>query len=431
MNAVEQGRAIISISKALKALSADDPQVARHLYATRIAGNAGLLASSIRGHSTEGSALRPRRLQVLYNDVGLDILTFGHYVKPWLIRNNLAYFSDDTEGQEVLIATILTYDAILRAVTDLFESLESESEKAIACHHLVHLASELPLTVSTARQRLSGIYSEESAEMAIALCRGLRLVSFSRASATNEAIIYSDRIWKSVGERAANALPNFSTENSAALRVLVESVREHQGYPEPVLRRWAKSNNAEKMLNFAIGIGLISQTGIRTNHGMKHFLTTPHFYAEVEEEFGEDVCDRVKLFLNSIRHGQYFSVWGRGQIQDPGAILRALLNNNKVGPATAIGEDYTMAERAGIIKIERSHVPDRYNMILVQDDVARKTLEVVERRAITPMSRTLQLDEFRDDGQFVSIPETRARLAELPGPMQEAEEDYLNTLRES
>ena len=159
MNTVEQGRAIVSITKALKAFTADDPRIARHFAATRIAGRAGLFASSIRGYSNETSALAPKRLEVLYNDVGLDFITFERDIKPWLVGEGLAYILQDEHARESIVSTILTYDALLRSVVRLFEELEPNSGKARACQHLVHLASELPLSVDHARQQLASIYS--------------------------------------------------------------------------------------------------------------------------------------------------------------------------------------------------------------------------------------------------------------------------------
>jgi hypothetical protein len=431
LNSIDQGRAIISIAKALRIYSGDDAQIRRHFSATRIAGKAGLLASSIRGYSDEGNALHPRRLQVLYNDVGLDVLEFGTYVKPWLLRNNLAFFANDNEGNEVLVATILTYDALLKAVVELFDHLEAELQLARACHHLVHFASELPMTIYSSRHRLSSMYGEEVATTALSLARGLSLVSVSRSS-SKEAVIYSDRIWHHASNKAAQALPDFAPEAYTALEVLVDRVRNFQGLPELTLRRWAKNNNVEAILDFAIGIELITRTGIKTQSGKRYFLTTPHFYAEVEDEFGEDVCDRVKIFLNSIRNGQYFSSGIEGQIQDPVALLHALLNKAVIGPATAIGRNYMMAEKAGIVRVEDSPVQGRFNMVLVQDDVVNKTLEVIQGQSMMPSGRELTVDDLADNkGQFMSIPETRAQRAELPGEMREAEHEYVNAMRES
>src|SRR5215207_7838489 len=257
-----------------------------------------------------------------------------------------------------------------------------------------------------------------------------KLVKFTRVPRHSDVVCYSDRIWRSVGPKIAQPLAGFLPEDRMVLGMIVQSVKDHQGYPEPLMRKWAEEHNAKRMMDFAISIGLVTRTGIRSHDGSKHFLTTPHFYAEVEDEFGEDVCDRVKLFLNSIRNGQYFSGPFRGQIRDPAALLRALLNKTSVGPATAIGQDYIMAEKAGIVKVERAGSQGLYKMVLVQGDVVQKTLEVVERKAILPMGKTLTPSDINEKGHFVSIPETSTRLAELPGEMGEAEREYVNAIRE-
>jgi hypothetical protein len=438
LDAPAAGRAIIEIAKSLRAFSSDNPQITRHFSATRLAGRAGLFASSIRGYSTSETALGQRKVEVLYNDAGIDFLTFQRDVRRWLERNGLAYFVEREEGEQ-LVSTVLTYDALLRAVTELFEHLVQQAATAAqltdterATHQLVALASEIPLPESVVLDRLAAEYSEAVARVAVDLARGFRLVTFSQPPGASEAVLYSDRVWKTLGNRAARALPTFGADHRAALEVMVQQVRDYQGMPESQLRRWAVANSAEQMLEFAIGVGLIARTGIRGAQGtVRHFLTTPHFYADVAEQFGEDVCDRVKLFLDSVRNGQHFSESARGRVADPVALLHALLNRGSVGPATAIGEDYTMVERAGIVSIERSSVHgNRHYMVLLQSDVVEKTLEVVERQQLDPPSGLMTAQSIDNTGTFLSIQETRAALAELPGEMQDAEREFLNSLRE-
>ncbi len=96
MDLVQHGRAIINIAKALRAYSSDMPMIVRHFPATRTAGNAGLFASNIRGYDTRDSALSSRRSQAMYNEAGLDVFTYEQYIKPWLVRENLAFFEQDT-----------------------------------------------------------------------------------------------------------------------------------------------------------------------------------------------------------------------------------------------------------------------------------------------------------------------------------------------
>lgn len=432
MDELDRAKAIINIAKGLKAFAAGERNVVRYFAATRLAGQAGLFGSGIKGFSKVEDGLTAGRVEALYNEVGFDVFTFRSTVVPWLTKHRLAYWAKNDVGEDVLVSTIVRYDALLRAVTAMYDELEPTATVARGCQELVHMVSAIPRPESETRQELSARFGEEKAALVVDLAKGLKLVAFNKPPGAKEAVLYSETVWERLDARAAVALPRLSRPDRAALEVLIEKIREYQGLPEDVLRTWAQQNNAERMLDFAISVNLFTRTGIAGEGTIRNFLTTPHFYAEVREEFGDDVCDRVKLFLDSIRQGQHYSHRMRGQIWDPSALLRKLYNTGSVGPATAIGEDYTMVERAGIICVERSvRHRSRYYLRSVQSDVIKKTLEVVERKVLSP-DKTLLPADFNDKGQFLSAPEGRVRaaLAALPGEMQEAERDFLTALRE-
>lgn len=68
-----------------------------------------------------------------------------------------------------------------------------------------------------------------------------------------------------------------------------------------------------------------------------------------------------------------------GRIQDPIVLVEALLRNREIGPATAIGRDYPLLEKHGIIQVRRSNMyPDRFHMQLVKDDVVARGLQVLK-----------------------------------------------------
>jgi hypothetical protein len=432
MTAVEQARAILHITKALRAFSADEPAIVQHFCATRIAGKAALFASSIRGSTTPKTGVRPERLRALSAGAGLDLPTFDRDVKPWLVKKGLAYFDADATGQEVLVANVLTYDALLAATSDLFTELGFGTNTERACQLIVHVTSQVPTAESDLLQAVSLTCGEEDAVLALDLARGFRLVSCTRRDSGDPSVYYCERVWKGFGAKGAKAITSLSPDDRSALEVMVDMVRQYQGYPRPLLAKWALQNNVERILKLAIGVGIMTSTAVVVAQDMRHeFVTTPHFYADVEEQFGEDACDRVKLFLDSIRHGQHFALPQTGRIFDPTLLLQKLVNTGVVGPCTAIGSDYTMAERAGIIRVERAlRQPGQYEMFVVQEDVVKKTLEVVQRKTIAPQAPTLDPGHFRDNGRFMSIPESRASLAELPGHMKEAEERLVQALRE-
>ena len=163
---------------------------------------------------------------------------------------------------------------------------------------------------------------------------------------------------------------------------------------------------------------------------MRAFLTTPHFYADLADEFGEDMCDRVKIFLDSIRNGQYFGFTGTGRIFDPVLLLRALLNRGHVGPATAIGTDYMAAEKAGVIRVQREASSNKANMELSQADTVRKVLEVVSSGSMEPGSPKMGIDHMSDGVGFTSIEQGRAQFGGVSGDLAEIEHEIIKHLRE-
>ena len=89
------------------------------------------------------------------------------------------------------------------------------------------------------------------------------------------------------------------------------------------------------------------------------------------------MCDRVKIFLDSIRNGQHFGNRSTGKILAPQVLLRKFINTGELGPVTAIGTDYVTSELAGIVRVNREPNSNRANMELVQEDTVGKVLDVI------------------------------------------------------
>jgi hypothetical protein len=96
------------------------------------------------------------------------------------------------------------------------------------------------------------------------------------------------------------------------------------------------------LVELAVGLGLLDNTVIASSAQDRSFLTTPHLYGEIAVAHGRDVCDRIRLFLDSIRHGQHFGDWYTGRISDPVVLLNRLIDRREIGPCTAIGRDYQL-----------------------------------------------------------------------------------------
>jgi len=162
------------------------------------------------------------------------------------------------------------------------------------------------------------------------------------------------------------------------------------------------------------------------------FLTSPHFYADLEAEFGEDMCDRVKIFLDSTRNGQHFGRFATGRILDPDQLLKRLINTGMIGPCTAIGTDWVTSELAGIVRVRRED-PSRglCYMELVQEDTVSQVHDIVTKGTIEARHRNMRDSDVTEGSRFHSIEQLRPEAGELPDDLGEAERAILIKLRES
>jgi hypothetical protein len=59
-------------------------------------------------------------------------------------------------------------------------------------------------------------------------------------------------------------------------------------------------------------------------------------------------------------------------------LVRALLRNGEVGPASAINSDYPLLESHGIVKVKASSISGRAYLSLVKRDVVEESLPLLE-----------------------------------------------------
>lgn len=349
MNKQEHGKLIVSAAKALKKYRLSDPNIAAFLHAASFAGRAGLVASAVRSHK-----LAYAQVSILAAEEGFSPVDLKNSILPWLESAGLCQIARRGDEIRTISSIVLAYENILAAVTDLYDSIEP-SEQDRACLALSQLASDMPISESDALSALASSFGEQVANLAITLAKSFRLIDFRDGGGLREPILFSPRLWASCMQRAASALSSLSTTQRAIILELVNQVRLYQGMPLSTLAGFTKENNARNLLKLAINIRLIHETRIEMASGQtRSFLTTPHFYEDIASEHGEDVCDRVKIFLDSIRNGQHFGEASTGRIFDSERLLRRLLNNGRIGPCTAIGTDYVTSEKAGIVTVSRA-----------------------------------------------------------------------------
>ena len=426
MEKQEKGKLVISAAKSLKGYQIADARIASFLYGTLEAGRLGLFASAIK--SEEQANIK--RIQFLAAQEGISLPVLTTELLPWLERAGLCQLEREADGNiREVTSLVLAYQDLLAAVSDFYDS-RNPSDEDRACLFILAQANELPRPESIVRHAVANTSGEQTANMALQLAKAYNIVASSAGS--NDPLLYAPRVWSGLHSKASQALAPLDITDREVLLHLINRIRGSQGYPETLFREEASRNGASHLVDMAIGIALVNRTEIHMANGTKRaFLTTPHFYADLADEFGEDMCDRVKIFLDSIRNGQYFGSPTTGRIFDPQLLLRALLNRGIVGPATAIGTDYMVAEKAGIIRVQRESPRSRPYMELRQEDTVRKVFEVVSSGTVEPGAPRMDASHLSDGTGFSSIEQGRAELGGVSGHLAELEYEIIKKLREA
>jgi hypothetical protein len=326
---------------------------------------------------------------------------------------------------------LLDYGGILRAVSTFYDELEP-SQQDIGCVYVLDSTTRLPQPESEVTQIVATAVGDEAALIAVSLAKAYRIVSTLSGRGLAEPVLFSHRVWSRQIDKAARALSSLDNTERAVLLEMVDRVKAYQGMPETLLRKFAQENNANHLLDLAIGVGLINRTDIQmTAVASRAFLTSPHFYGDLAEEHGEDMFDRVKIFLDSIRNGQHFGDPWTGRIVAPEALLSKLVNTGEIGPCTAIGRDYVMSEKAGIVRVRRAGSgSSQHYMEVIHKDTVAKVLEVVTAGSMVKAPNPMEASHVMDGNRFRSIEEYRAERGQVPERVAEAERAVVLSLRE-
>lgn len=320
---------------------------------------------------------------------------------------------------------------MLEAIADIYDDMEPTLIDR-ACGRILYEASRVPLPESGAMEIVTDEFDEDTARKAVAIAKNYRIVAAKSGYGLKETLLYSERVWSGKMNKASKVMASLDRTDREVLSALIDQVRTYQGMPEVLIRREASQQNAESLIDLAINVGLLSRTEIiMADRTKRAFLTSPHFYAEVGDQFVDDTCDRVKIFLDSIRNGQHFGRTWTGKITDPDKLLRKLINTGEVGPCTAIGTDYIMPEQAGIVKVQRSALRrGQFVMQLLQRDTVEKVHSIVITGTI-PTSGVLSASDVAQGVEFKSIEQLRPDPGQVAASIAEVERDMIRRLRES
>lgn len=246
----------------------------------------------------------------------------------------------------VLVTTSLILDGAANA----------ELENALL--YLLEFCLLRPRLESELKLWLVAALSERDVELLLGLVREFELLGTITIRNRGERLYFNGHQFGDRAKDIGNALAALSTEQREELNSLLDEVARRPGTPPENLPV------SEEIKTMAIGLGLLEVSEVASPAGTAKFLTSPRLappsVGSETNHLEDDVFHHAKMLLSSLRFGQLRSSTGRGRIVDPPVLVNALLDQDRVGPCTAIGEDYVLLEGEGVIRtVTAPHKPGR------------------------------------------------------------------------
>lgn len=422
---IRKGAWIASTKKHLDRLQYS-PEVAE-FPATEIAGKAANLLALLQADEAERLSVeslkayfiaakirageRETVLRKLHEEERIEVLKAG----------------DRIEGVEVYT---FSREEVLNTAARIFDGADPTPREVASIEALEHVCN-LPRTESELMDHLtSGGFEEEDAELTIGLQQDLGLVGVDKNPALDEPIVFNE-----------HAFIRNPTKIHAALKALSPTQRQTlvdiQQYVET--RGCVMYNDLEKhfpldILRLMEELGLLDRQEVVSSFGNARFATLPQTFGVYGGKLGMgvDCFHHAKMLLSCLTYGTLRSVWHRGKINDPIAIINSLLRGNEVGPCTAIGEDYRVLEREGVVSLRwAEHKPGKqYHMRLRKREVGELAKQVFLYKRTISDTVVFALPNPSPADDYVNPQDKRVQLqAANVGPVEKVRSRLLTALR--
>lgn len=340
------GRALFYVHQQL--LHATEPVVRSKLGGLILAGEAMDFAVRLKG---SGAFLTPAVAVQFAAQAGIGEYQLYNTILPKLKEADLVDYGVDLAGgglsniQEFVGLTGRVVDQAMR-VADLI----GMSPVELAVLHSTEIASWAPLTASQHLEQLvqrgfDDAVAEESMTLTVAC--GVNQQVWS--SQLNENVIFNPHVWGAESASIAGFLATLPSSERDSLLGMCE-----QAAVKPGLVLSSYQGFSGDVVNSARKVGLLQSATVRSSmagSSPQTYVFSPLMETDDDKLVTSESLHQRKLFLAHILYGHERSSVARGRIFDPRILVDRLLTRGKVGPATAIAQDYHLLEGYGIVAV--------------------------------------------------------------------------------
>ncbi len=369
-----------------------------------VAGKCGLFLSNLAA-SNENSTLNKIQVDAIAKASSIkkvELVT----LKETLKNSKLI----DTSKDGSISVLGITTSSVLDHTSDIFKESNANNFQKAALE-LTNYTSDQPVEESHLKEYISDTYKLDNTlnDSLFDQVEDIRLIDYEDFD--DEKLYFNGNLFKKdVLEKTNKVLSTLSSEEIRKITDL-DAILTSEGC---VTLGTASKILGETLLSKMHSIAMYDFNEVSNSKHSKVFLTKPSSFSKFGNPFEEDALDLAKAFIASLMYGMKISTFGRGKIKGRQMLeytLKKLLRGERVGPCTAIGQDYQVLEIKRVVKLDRSTVyPGRYFMRLLKFDIGQLALEVFQKGDITEQT-TLETNVTSSSASIYNGPEkTRMKM---------------------
>jgi hypothetical protein len=354
---------------------------------TYLSGKSGILLSAIS--SNNDITISNQRLDTLAQASNINVLTELPIIIDLLKKKELI----DVAGNGIAILGVTTSSA-LQHTSDIFDSLQPTSQENAAIG-LAERASLEPIKSSEALEELADAYSLNRAEITEVLFNSEQIgfVDVENLGGSEKLLFNGNLFRRETAKKVKAVLDSLSSDEQSKLTEANGIIRKQACVPLEII----KNILGDKLFSKVSEIGLFDINVVSNSIENVGFITLPSAFSKFSSNsMVDDPFDLAKAFISSITYGMTKSSYERGQIQMVDKLLSTLVRGESIGPVAAIGEDYKILEKKGVVQVEIGSKRSRSGNIrtglmmkLLKKEVGELALQAIRQGDVSERSLNL------------------------------------------
>jgi hypothetical protein len=297
--------------------------------------------------------------------------------------------------------------SLLEQAASMLDNLNpTQSERATL--QSISVASWAPLARAQHLQALTVRgFSDEQAEAGLSYAAAAGVNELMPSPELREDVVFNAQVWGSGVIPIAQFLKHLPVDQREVLLGIAEEASSRPGIALASL-----GTPTDDTMVAARRVGLLQTATVRSTSGGQigqTYAFAPLIASEDDLLVTTESLHGRKLFVAHMLFAHERARAGLGRVRDPMVLVRALVRDGEVGPATNIGTDYHLLEAAGIVAVDDSGA--RPFLRLIKREIAEGGLLWLTKAYGDGIGRAESelLAGLRPPGEFASPELDRAR----------------------